>query len=344
MSTIDPKDYLFLPPRAIQVANTEFERRLNNISPLTFGVPVIDTRFVPLLDGDLTGFLARPSMGKTYDMMMLANHHALMLASLYPDDPPLVIYATWETTVEEFIGVFSSKHTGYTLSDIGRGTANLTTLKHGLVKLMGTNFAVFGKSVTLAHAGVRMPSPSVMDLALAIRSLQDDGHKVAVVFMDYLQRIPDQQRVYTMDGVQSRVSGNLESIKEDLCMVLGLPVVVGIQAARQVDKYPGIKLPLMDDGQWTSNIEQTCDKLMSITRPGVYQQPGYQFIVNGKIYVVTNTTKVIRMIKQRFESAQNTDIWVLQYDPVQIAVTEQQPTGDAPPPDVDDQGDLSDVV
>jgi len=332
----EPSDYLFLPPSAIKVADREFTRRINNRSALGWGIPEIDNRMTPLIPGDLMGLIARPNVGKTYDMMMLARHHAQTLAIQHPDKPPLVIYATWETMVEEFVGVMAGEFTGHTLSEVARGTADINNMRRGLMHLMGKNFVVFGVSITKIIDGIRLPPPTILDLILGIKELQDMGYDVAICYIDYLQRVPDIKRQVggSPDDTRGRVTSNLEMIKSDLTLGLGLPGVVGVQARREVDKYPGIKLPLLDDGMWTSSIEHTCDKIFTETRPGMYSLTpvGSEFVVNGMVYEVTPTTKVIAMVKQRFASANSQDVWVLQFDPLKITVRIQQPirvdTGD----------------
>lgn len=336
-------DYLFLPPSAITVSDTEFNRLINAKSPLGWGISEIDARMVPLIPADLMALVYRPSVGKTHDMMMMARHHAQEMAARYPEKPPLILYATWETMVEEFIGAFAAIYTKQSLASIARGTADVVQLRAGLMQLMGTNFCVFGVSKTQALKGKRLPPPSLIDLIQAIHYLQDQGHTVASVMIDYLQRMPDEKHLMNADRMHAQVTQNLEGIKSHLCM-LGIPVIVGVQARREVDGYKGIQLPEMNDGQWSSSIEQTSDKIFSASRPIRQLELGSEFVINGKIYSVTPTTKVIKMLKQRFSPAQSGDIWVLQFDEATLSMKIQPPDGDYTPDEEEDTIGLRDVI
>lgn len=324
--------HVYLPPRAITASMQEFKRRAEARSVLSFGIDCIDQRMIPLLPGDVIGILGRPSMGKTYDMMYLARHHATMLRKQHGNKAPLVMYATWETLVEEFVGVFGSPYTGVSLEQIGRGNADLMQIQDGLVKLLGTNFAVFGRSMTDDDA---TQNPSLLNLAQSIKLLREEGRQVAVLYVDYLQRIPDFKGAMTMDNPTARVSENFEFIKNHVALGLKLPVVCGVQAKREVDNYGGVKLPQLDDAQHTSVIEQTVDKLFSITLPSKYMKLGIEFTVDGWRYTVQATTKVMRMLKQRFGPCDSSDTWVLEFDPINITLKPQPTLGEDTDPEDD---------
>jgi replicative DNA helicase len=68
---------------------------------------------------------------------------------------------------------------------------------------------------------------------------------------------------------------NLTYLK-DFGFALKCPFVAGVQAKREVDSRQ-IQIPGMDDGQWTSNIEQDSDKIITVTRPVKYRNEGDLF-------------------------------------------------------------------
>jgi len=46
-------------------------------------------------------------------------------------------------------------------------------------------------------------------------------------------------------------------------------IVLGVQAKREVDQRT-LPIPLMDDGQWSSTVEQFSDGVLSLMRPCLY--------------------------------------------------------------------------
>lgn len=66
-----------------------------------------------------------------------------------------------------------------------------------------------------------------------------------------------------------------------------------------------------DDGQWTSNIEQTSDKIFSLVRPRKYKKEGEMF---GSKEVHGNDQMVISVLKQKLGPA-NFARWV-KFDPI----------------------------
>jgi hypothetical protein len=57
-----------------------------------------------------------------------------------------------------------------------------------------------------------------------------------------------------------------------------------------------IKTPEMDDGQWTSSIEQQSDGMISVMRPSHYYQPGQSFL---DVPIKGHTQMVISVLKRK---------------------------------------------
>lgn len=328
------KSFVYLPPRAISMAMDDFRERATEKSVLDWGISQIDDRVIPLRRTSYTAILGRPGMGKTYEMLRLASHHSQQLRKANPQKPPLVLYATWETSVEEFIGVYSSKYTGITLSDIGRGRADLKELQKGMVTVMKDNFAVFGVSHVASRQRGKVPSlPTVQDLYWGVEYLESMGHRVGVIYVDYAQAIPNERGNMDMRDVTARVSENIVDIKSVFCVASGIPGVVGVQARREVDEYRGLKLPRIVDGQHTSVIEQAFDNVFSVTMPSKYMPTGEQFVIQDRAktnwaYEVTPYTRVVAMLKQRYEASDQSDVWPIDFNPMTLEAKFQQTVGE----------------
>ena len=310
--------YLYPPTRAITVSLTEYQERKDNPSVLSWGMEELDTRIVPAIPGDMTSILGRPGHGKSISMLYLATHHARQLTGVTRTDgkTPVIVYATWETLVEEFIGIISAPFSGYTLEDIGRGNVDMRKMKSALVQVVGSNIVVFGRSK--ANRALATP-PTLFDLDNALFLLEDMGFAVVEVHVDYLQRIP------TLDYRGKVVYGNkVEAVSENTDMLKNMFIrhacagVVGIQAGRDVDKVNGVRIPSLSDAQWSSVVEQTSDKVFGLTMPAKYIPLGSRIAVNGWEYLVQEDTFIVRMLKQRFAHSTANDYWVLTMNPVEI--------------------------
>jgi hypothetical protein len=82
-------------------------------------------------------------------------------------------------------------------------------------------------------------------------------------------------------------------------------MVVGVQASREVEALD-MPIPEMHHAQWTSNIEQSSDRVMSLVRPRRYRAEGQIF---GITKVVGQSQLLIRTLKQKLGEA-NFDEWV----------------------------------
>lgn len=67
--------------------------------------------------------------------------------------------------------------------------------------------------------------------------------------------------------------------------------VVGVQAKREVDTRD-TPIPLMDDGQWSSTIEQFSDAVLSLVRPCLYPPTKkWDVEISGKQQLLVSCSK-----------------------------------------------------
>lgn len=326
----ETKDYIFLPPRASTATIAEVQRQLDSPYYLDWGIPAIDARIFPPVPGTQIGIVARPGHAKTTTMITLAKRWSKLLR-MHKDSKgrsPLVAYATWETSVEEFMCVYTAEVSQQSLEAIGRRTANVQRIESALVHSLGNNVVVIGQS-SKRELQSKSRMPNLDDIRLCVQSLKADGYEIAVLFVDYLQRIPHPKYNGENDR-SSRVSENTEILK-DLGVCEGFATVMGVQAARVVDDHPGLKLPTLNDAQWASTIEQTADKLWALTIPSKYLPVGKPFEVGDWRYQVTPSTLVLQSLKQRWGPHEKGDIWVLDCDLSQASLTQQAIIGEAEP-------------
>lgn len=310
----DIHELMYNPPRAVTATMNEVERRSRLVSELTWGIPEIDTKFNPVLPGEVMVKIARPGMGKTISSIYLTKHWSKAVRkNIVNGKPQVVVYFTVETMIEQFMMVYTSGDSGQTVSNIGRGKADKGKIQMALAKTMGENLFIVGQSQeTEATGGVYFPS--MLDLDRALTEIRSQGYQIASVFVDYIQQVGDSHNRFPTGKERTAVVEENVALCKALANKHKTGFVVDAQAGRQVDDYGGIRFPLLDDAQHASLIEQAADKVFSITLPAKYIEEGTNIAINGFLYEVKPSTMGLKMVKQRFGECTKSDVWILDVD------------------------------
>jgi len=147
----------------------------------------------------------------------------------------------------------------------------------------------------------------------------DYGVKPSLVLLDYVQIIPVQRASERVNQVSEAVIR-----AKELAQRIGVPIVAGVQARREVDSYK-VPIPEKADAQWASSIEQTVDKLFGLWRPTL--SPGFKDKtidleeMDGSL-LVSPELLILRMLKQRFEDGRWT--WALHFAPQYLKLCEME--------------------
>lgn len=302
-------DIVFSPSEVASLGQKYLEYRRDHKSS---SLPFPSLKFpevYPMFPGELMSIIARPGHAKTGLMMYWARKRADWLRVNEPNR--MSIYATWEQSVEEL-------HTFYIAAD-----QHLSVTKMAKAELTTDDWT---KAITASAKRVSEPlwfiGHSVMRrtgratigvdlLAEAISKVIDMGFEVDSLFADYLQRMALPKG---MDNPVIGYSRTLDDLK-NLALGFGIPVIVGVQASRDVedtskgkDKLP---IPEINHGQWTSNVEQSSDRVLSLVRPRRYRKEGEMF---GDMKVVGHNQLLISVLKQKLGEG-NVARWV-SFNPV----------------------------
>jgi replicative DNA helicase len=311
----DVSQFVHTPARAVTQAVREFKRRQNADHRLEWGVKSVDDYLVPMMEGDLISIIGRPGHGKTSTMIYLAKQASEAchrMAEQGTGYDRITVYATWETTIEEFVALMAAQASGQTLEDIARGRADLDRLQDAAVMNIGNRVYIIGKSST---------KPSYVPITLTtvdyiLRGLREEGKRPLLLECDYLQRIPaDDKGKSKRESVEQNVE-----LAKDIGLNHGCPVALGVQAGRSVDDQSGVQMPTLTDAQWSSAIEQTSDKLIGETRPAIYMEEGSDITYRDSTIEVTDNLMVLRVIKQRWGPVGRT--FFLHFDPKQMIIGE----------------------
>jgi replicative DNA helicase len=327
-----PRDYasiLFTPEQiGIQTAAYLEQRRDNAHLGMMVGLESLDTIdnkkhiLLPMLPGELMGIIARPGNGKTSWMVRWARYRSHVLKEKDITDRA-VVFCTLEQSIEELNAFNLAADKKISITKMAMGDITPEEWKDCLREGINRRFLPLwniGYSSMTTNKQIRVDADAIRGTLQLITA--EHGMKIDSVFIDYLQRIPYDRAESKTVGV----SDNLDAIKT-IALTTKCPVVIGVQARREVDDSAE-KVPSLDDGQWTSNIEQTCDKVISLMRPCNYYQDNelcFDRRVEG------TGQMVIDVLKQKLGPA-NFRKWVY-FDPIYNKLEELElyaPTAQTP--------------
>lgn len=265
---------------------------------------VLDKYLIPLHPGDLMAVVARPGHGKSSFMAYMARRTAGAIAAKNDTDK-CVIYVSWEQPVEEIEAFFQSGET-YSSTDLAWGRVPLDTVIGQSIKRINMPIWMIGYS--MADADQRKPKMTVDVVFDAIRQIRYEFKmEPMLVCLDYLQIIPVNGKARRVDQVHE---ATIQA--KHLAMDLGVPIIGGVQARRQADEKR-FQIPSMADAQWSSTIEQTADKQVSLLRPIKTMDEDEDIDIGGYSCRVSENLLIIKLLKQRLEKGYG--IWPVVFEP-----------------------------
>lgn len=268
----------------LYLKNIEFDREKNK-------------GFLPVLPGELISVIGRPGNGKTGFMFRWARKRAHWLKEQAERGNEaiknsVVVYITLEQTIEELRLFHMSAEEEISISSVASGDMQLEeweNVKKGLRKLHPIPLWFIGRSMKRRNDRIDF-TPENIHAALGTVEQWNEGEliqSIDSIYIDYLQKF----RSNHSDFVQY-YSGVTNFIK-DMAQDFMTRIILGVQAKREVDQR-SIPIPLMDDGQWSSTIEQFSDGVLSVTRPSHYKSEKEEFagvVVNGKTQMILSVLK-----------------------------------------------------
>ena len=232
--------------------------------------PAKDNGFLPVMPGELISVIARPGHWKTGFMLRWARERAKYLkqqadAGNETAAKSVVVYITLEQKVEELRMFQVAAENKISMSEVASGRiTDYTPITDGLRQLYDVPLWFVGRSMDRRKYKAQMDDKTVYAALDEIEKWQDDQQTQIIdsVFIDYLQKFrPTGNFVEYYSGLMNTLanwSGDFMT-----------RMVVGVQAKREVDQR-SVQIPLMDDGQWSSTIEQFSDGVISLVRPCLY--------------------------------------------------------------------------
>jgi len=274
------------------------------------GIGGLDSILLPFRPGELITVLGYTSNYKSGFMNWLSKQ---AIKTIEPESNEIVIRVTWEQSVEEDTISWLSGVSDISITKMARGLIDdreWNILQHKAVDRAVTPMWIVGHSQIESGERKRTrPRMTLPDVSNAIEHICNDATAATLspkmIVLDYLQRIRPAEE----DGYTKREQ-MMEAVNraKDMAISFGCPVVLGVQTGRQVMER-AIKIPGIEDGQETSNIEQSSDKMFSVWYP--IKTEDKHSLVGGE--EVTKNLLIVRLLKQKLGEAPAT--FALYVDP-----------------------------
>lgn len=310
MMTENARDLIYTPSEVgTLVLGAIEERRADPGAGIRLGISPVDQALLPLRPGELVTITSRPGHYKSGLMTFWARNIARDLLK-EEKKQDVVVFVTWEMAIEE-IGLYDlAAAIKLDAADLAQGRVD----DAGLVKLQGA--AMRRASIPLwlvGHSIKRRKKRTRLTLSNVARALmwieENMAFHPSIIFLDYLQQMETERRKGQEIARRLDIFENVHRCK-DMALAMGCPVVLAVQAGRQVDGREW-KLPQMGDQQESSNVEQTADKMMSLWYPSRSLRRGEEIQATG-LFVEDNLL-ILGLVKQRLGPAGMW--WPLHVDP-----------------------------
>jgi replicative DNA helicase len=291
------QELIFSPQEAAKLAIDAIEdlKKHKGIGVKT-GIGSLDSVLLPLRPAELLVVMGYTSWYKSGFMNWLLKSAVAQCTST-----EVAVKVTWEDSVEEDTLKWISSQSGISISTLVRGEiVDWDVVMNAYTARVETPLWIVGHSNAQSSVeGKPRPRMTMNDVLSAVKfiadGVNDSKYKIKMVVLDYLQRIrPD-----STDGSTKREQ-MMEAVNKakDLAIQMGCPVVLGVQAGRQVlDR--DFKLPRLEDGLETSNIEQSSDKVISLWYPIKTEREGTDLSGDGWEAPVTKNLLIAGILKQK---------------------------------------------
>jgi len=268
------------------------------------GLKDVDEVMFPGKPGHVIAVLGRTNHGKSQFMQWWARSQAAFICEQERQerakDNQCVVFVTWEQAIEEVVCFDLAQSAKLSSRDVMLGKLSDEQLKRlhlvdGMKRAV-TPIYLIGHSVQAHKARPALTLTAVRD---GLRLLKENYDvKPRVLFLDYLQEItPEQGRTK-----EEQTRYNASTLK-DIAFEMGCVVVIGTQAKRASNDR--MWLPQIDDSEWTSSLEHTCDVMFGIWFPhrAIGLELGDTIERSDTSMTVTKNLFILGLLKQRWGEA-----------------------------------------
>jgi len=325
MTQQDPREIIYTPSEVGGlVLEAIDERRGQPGVGIRLGIGPVDATLLPLRPGELVTITSRPGHYKSGLMQFWARRIAQDLLR-DNQETEIVVFVTWEMAIEE-VGLYDlAAATSLDSAELSQGRLDdlaFARLQGAAMRRASIPLWLIGHSIKRRK---KRPRLTLTNVAKALRWIEDNMQfHPAVIFLDYLQQMETERRPGQEAARRLDIFENVHRCK-DMSLAMGCPVVLAVQAGRQVDNRVW-KVPQMGDQQESSNVEHTADKMLSLWYPSRSMREGSE--IEGTGLTVTDNLLILALVKQRLGPAGTW--WPLYVDPTRNQVTALATDGEPP--------------
>jgi replicative DNA helicase len=224
------------------------------IKGIQTGIYDLDKKLGDIEPGCLMVVAARPAMGKTTMMQLIANHVAII-------QKKSVLIMSGEMPKEQIAMRLCC----------AMAPADIGLVRNSPHKLPKDEFTAYTNAVVmLKNVPMQINDtsrPSIANIRESIRKIQHQYGSVGVVLVDYLQIMKTTKPFAREDLKIAYFTGELKAMaKEFNCVIVLLS-----QLNRELEKRPN-KRPIMSDLRESGAIEQDADQIVFLYRDEVYNK------------------------------------------------------------------------
>lgn len=297
---VDATETVVFAPQQVQALAVKVieERAAHPNDGIRTGIEIVDKVLNPQRPGELRIILGYTSNYKTGLMNSIARFNSRLIQEQGDIETQAVVTITWEQSVEEQGITDLSQLAVIDATRLMRGELGADEwlrLKRAALERGTLPWWLIGHS---SESKARRPRLTMTDVWHALEYIIDVQRITPqLVVLDYLQRIQREKG----DTMREQFMTIVDRCK-DLALALHVPVILGSQAGRQV-KAASWRLPQVDDGQETSNLEQSADSFLSLWMPKNDYPVGQKIEYGKETYTVSDNLLILGIMKQKFGPA-----------------------------------------
>jgi replicative DNA helicase len=249
---------------------------------LSTGLECLDDK-MPLEDGMIYLFAARPGMGKTsFVVCQLAKHQLdkgtkVMFASLEMPEKQLL---RW------FLEAYGARHRTVKFGKFFEDDREL--YEKALKDVGAVDLHLFGES-------------TLSEIFNEARFLIKKG-ELDILYIDYLQLIQIGMDSTDENRIITKIMGELKAFAKKY----NIPIVLLSQLNRDVEKRGGNKVPQLSDLRASGSIEQGCDSIIFLFRAAYYDENAYYLIDNEEV----PCENILQLAARKFKDGKIGDYYV----------------------------------
>jgi len=235
-------------------------------------LPGMDKYFMPLLPGELVAVVARTHNGKSWFMNQWSRRMIQHLRARGRDE--VIVWVDTEMTADSLGTSAIARGAGLRMTDVlyGKSGLDMVALMNAARQVAEVPLYTIATRLGSKDGGAEVHLTNIQNGIRDLTKGQIDGrqHKVAAIFVDYLQALPIDPTVKKSTVESQRrlqVSRDVDRLRS-MGSMFGCPVIVGVQAKQELaptEAQRALGLPTIYDGQETANIAQRPDRILSLS-------------------------------------------------------------------------------